>query len=126
MKTVSSLNMRVQLGIFQHRSEIRSTVSNVTILCRSSLSELSTNVTVRHCNVIADLVADGWDDARHRVFEVHHDIVVHCGSISCRTRIISIEHCSVIVSMRVAIHANVVAAQVFDMLSHYALELSLN
>lgn len=28
--------------------------------------------------------------------------------------------------MRVAIHANVVAAQVFDMLSHYALELSLN
>lgn len=118
--------MRVEFGISQHRPEIRSPVSNVTILGRSSLSELSTNVTVRHRNVIADLLADGRDDARHRILEVHHDIGVHCGSISRRARIVPIEQCSVIVSVRVAVRANVVAAQVLDMLSHHALELSLN
>lgn len=126
MKAASSLNMRVELGVFQHRSEIGPTVSNVTVLSRSSLSELSTNVAVCHRHVIADLVADGRYDARHRVFEVHYDIGVHCGSISRRTRLVPIEQCSVIVSMRVAIHANVVAAQILDMLPYHALELSLN
>lgn len=117
--------MRIKLGIFQHRSEIRSTIGHVAILLarRSSLRVLPTDVTVGHRHVIANLIADGRNDSEHRVLKVHHYFIVKLWPMTRRTRTVLIKNLCVTC---VAIHSNVVSAQALNMLSHHALKLSLN
>lgn len=117
--------MRIKLGIFQHRSEIWSTIGHVAILLarRSSLHVLPTDVTVGHRHVIANLIADGRNDAEHRVLEVYHYFVVKFWPMMRRTRTVLIENLRVTC---IAIHSNVISAQALNMLSHHALKLSLN
>lgn len=117
--------MRIKLGIFQHRSEIWSTIDHVAILLarRSSLRVLPTDMTVGHRHVIADLIADGRNDAGHRILEVHNYFVVILWQMTLRIRTVLIENLRVTC---IAIHSNVVSAQAFNVLSHHTLKLSLN
>lgn len=116
------LNMRIKLGIFQHRSEIWSTVA-ILLARRSSLRVLPTDVTVGHRHVITNLITDSRNDAEHRVLEVHHYFGVKLWPMTRRSRTVLIENLRVTC---IAIHSNVVSAQALNMLSHHALKLSLN
>lgn len=121
------LDVRIHFGVLEHRAEIRSAVGNVSVGAGRSLLNLATQVAVHHRHVIADLIADRGNLARHQTLQILDFLLAPSGSVVARhCRVVPVEQRVVIAVADVAVHPNVVPAQRLDVLSNDALEFPLN
>lgn len=120
------LNVRIQLGVAEQRAEVGASIGHVSVCRPLSLPlHLPVDSAVGHRNVVADLIAYGWNGTRHAVLQVF-DVGIALALPSAATRRVPSKHRLEIVSMHVAVHFRLASDEGFDVLANDPLELPLN